>query len=182
MSDSIRSSGPIIATAALIGVALFAGARPSGAARAAAANHTLTIYAYATHVRFVNHADDRARGDLHNPFNADTKSLTPVTKGTGPFPGDTAQYSFKLYRDANLKAGAGSAVYTCTFNFAHHALCTGLYELTAGTMFASGPTDFDSTRFTLAVTGGTGKYLSARGQVSAAPAAKNAHRLAFVLR
>ncbi len=173
MSGAIRSSGLIFATAGLIGVALFAGARPSGSVRAGVANHKLTFYAYATHVRFVNHADDRARGNIHNPFNADAKSLVTVTKGTGPFPGDTAQYNFKLYRDPNLKHGAGSAVYTCTFNFAHHAICTALYEVSTGTMFASGPTDFDSTQFTLAVTGGTGKYLSARGQVSSGTAAKN---------
>jgi hypothetical protein len=149
---------------------------------AAAGTRTLTLYAYATQVRFADHADDRSRGILKNPFNADTKSLAPKTTGKGPQAGDSARFSFKLYSDAGLKRSAGSAVYNCTFNFAHHALCEALYELKTGTLFASGPTDFDTTRFTLAVTGGTSKFLGLRGQVSSAPAARNAHRLDFILR
>ena len=48
-------------------------------------------------------------------------------------------------------------------------------------MTASGPTNFHATTFTLAVSGGTGKYLGARGQVSSAPLGKG-HRLTFVFR
>ena len=50
-------------------------------------------------------------------------------------------------------------------------------------MFASGPVDFNSNDFTLAVTGGTGGYIGNRGQVVqrsvAQAAAKSVLRLDF---
>ncbi len=145
------------------------GGRSASSAPAIMKSHSLTFYAVVTRAQFVNHADDRARGDAANPFNADTKALAPVSqsreKGKGPFPGDDVLYKFKLYRAPNLKSPVGSAVYTCVYNFSQHALCEGSYQLTAGTMFASGPVDFNSNDFTLAVTGGTGGYIGNRGQV-----------------
>jgi hypothetical protein len=92
-------------------------------------------------------------------------------------------YSFDLYTSANLKQSAGSASYTCYFNYANHALCMAYYELSAnrGTLVAAGPVNFNTTRFTLVVTGGTKRYLAANGEVAATPAAKSAQRLAFLL-
>src|SRR5262245_43692159 len=157
-----------------------------GTAGAATSRQAPTFYAKAKQVQFVDHSDDRSRGVEQNPFGADTKSLLPLTKqmekGKGPYPGDNALYTFKLYRDARLTKLAGTAVYSCTFNFQHHALCEASFELSNGSMFASGPADFDDADFTLAVVSGTAKYLGARGQVTSAPAAKDAHRLQFVFR
>lgn len=179
--DSISLVHLIAATAALFAVGLL-----SSSAEAASDTHQLTIYARATQAQFVNHSDDRSRAIDANPFNADTKSLIPLTKkkeqGNGPFPGDNALYSFKLFSDAGLKKSVGSAVYSCTYNFSHQAICDANFQLNGGAMFASGPADFDATSFTLAVTGGTNKYFGARGQVSAGPASKDAHRLSFLLR
>ena len=73
-------------------------------------------------------------------------------------------------------------MYSCTFSFAKLALCQADFELSSGAMIASGPAHFTSTSLTFAVNGGSGKYLGARGQVSSAPTAKNAHRLTFLLR
>jgi hypothetical protein len=158
----------------------------AASAGAASSRQALTVYAKAKQVQFVDHSDDRSRGAEQNPFAADTKSLLPLTKqmekGKGPYPGDNALYSFKLYRDARLTRQIGTAVYTCTFNFQHHALCEASFELNGGNMYASGPADFDDADFTLAVLSGTAKYLGARGQVTSAPAAKDAHRLSFVFR
>jgi hypothetical protein len=152
----------------------------------AAAAHTLTIYARATQAQFEDHSDDRTRGFAQNPFNADTKSLAPLTKekekGSGPFPGDNALYKFKLYSDAALRKNIGSAVYSCTFNFGHQAICEADFELRSGALLASGPVDFYASTFMLAVNGGTGHYLGARGQVASAPTVKDAHRLTFKLR
>jgi hypothetical protein len=170
----LRHAGAIAATALLaVGVV-------GTSAGAVSSAHALTIYAVATRAQYADHADDRARGEVTNPFNADTKALKGTGKGSRA--GDNALYSFKLYSDPSFKKLIGSAVYSCTFNSAHVALCTADFELSGGAMSASGPTDFDSTTFTLAVSGGTGKYLGARGQVSSAPAAKDAHRLTFLLR
>jgi hypothetical protein len=170
----------------LFSAPLAVGATP-GPAAAAAGKRTLTIYALATRAQYVNHFDDRARAVGSNPFNADTKLIEPLskekTKGKGPFPGDNALYSFKLYSDAGLKKRIGSAVYTCTFNFRHQAMCTADFQFSnGGSLIAAGPVDFDADSFALAVTGGAGTYLGARGQATSAPASKDAHRLRLVLR
>ncbi len=104
-----------------------------------------------------------------------------LQKGGGPYPGDDASYSFKLYRDPSLTKNVGSAEYACTFAFNKHAFCSATFHLKNGTIQAEGPADFNSTRFRLAVTGGTDKYVGAVGQVSAAPAGANAHRLSFTI-
>jgi hypothetical protein len=164
----------IVPLAAVVALAGFA----AQAARASGAGRSLAIYAVATRAQFTDHSDDRKRGELNNPFNADTKLPKKVVTRAG----DEALFSFKLYSDAAHKHQIGSASYSCTYNSAHKALCEADFELKNGAMFASGPADFDTTTFTLAVSGGSGSYVGARGQVSSAPAAKDAHRLTFLLR
>ncbi len=172
------------AVASLVAVGLLGVALTSGSAGAVARG--LTIYARATQVQFVDHSDDRSRGAGSNPFGVDTKAVVPLTKekekGKGPFPGDNALYRFKLYSDPGLTRSAGTAVYSCTFNFVRHALCDAEFDLKSSTITASGPADFTSQHFTLAITGGDNRYLGARGQVTSAPAAKNTHRLEFTIR
>lgn len=167
----------------LASVALCATAAMCAAATASVARQQFTLYAKATQVQFIDHSDDRARGTAKNPFNADIKIPPPPKRkdSEGSRPGDSARLSFKLYRDAGLKTSVGSAVYACTFNFEHRALCEATFELTDGTMFAMGSVDFDATSFTIAVTGGTDRYVGVRGQVRSGPARKDAHRLDFTL-
>lgn len=148
-------------------------------ASATASSHALTIYARITQSQFVDHSDDRKRGDFANPFNTDT-TIPPPKSGAGALPGDNALFTFTLYSDPTLKRRVGTGTYSCTFNFAHRALCEADLELRSGTMIADGPIDFNSTRFTLAVTSGTGKYLGVRGQVASSPASANVHRLSFL--
>jgi len=145
----------------------------------AGAGHSLTIYAVATKGQYADHADDRARGVLDNPFNADENRPTGSGKKTRA--GDNALIALKLYSDPSFKKRIGSGTYSCTFTTAKVALCNADFELNNGSMSASGPTNFDAATFTLAVSGGTGKYLGARGQVSSAPLGKG-HRLTFVFR
>jgi hypothetical protein len=170
--------------AALAGTALLAFAPLAGPGATAAATRSLTIYALATKVQLTDHSDDRQRGLKSNPFNVDTKTLPPIFKGNGKgsHAGDEALFSFKLYSDPALKKRIGSATYRCTFTFGNQALCQADFELDNGAMFASGPADFQSSSLTLAVSGGSGSYFGARGQVSSAPHAKDAHRLTFLLR
>jgi hypothetical protein len=171
----------LVLTACVIGTALLAASVASASTKAAAGQKKLTIYSVATIAQFINHQDDRQRALGNNPFNADTSKLVDKEKGTGPFAGDDTLYSFTLYTSENLKTKAGSAVYTCHYNFTKHALCTAYFVINGGTLLAAGPVDFNSTHFTLALTGGTTKYIGANGQVAMSPVTKNEQRLEFVL-
>jgi hypothetical protein len=180
-SRGVSSIALLALTACIAGAALGAAGVASGSTRAAAGQQKLTVYSVATLAQFINHQDDRQRAVTNNPFNADTSKLVDKEKGKGPFAGDDTLYSFTLYASADKKKKIGSAVYTCHYNFTRHALCTAYYELNGGTLLASGPVDFNSTHFTLALTGGTSKYLGQNGEVAMTPISDNVQRLAFVL-
>jgi hypothetical protein len=172
---------PALGLAAVILAALTAAG--GAAAAQGTGQKALTIYSQATLAQFINHQDDRQRALKNSPFTGDTGKFNTSTAGNGPFPGDDTLYSFNLFTDQSLKNQIGSAVYTCHYNFAKHALCTVYYTLGKGTLLAAGPVDFTATSFTLALTGGTKTYIGANGQVVMTPVAnaKNVQKLAFVL-
>jgi hypothetical protein len=149
----------------------------------AAARERLTVYSVATGLQYINTADDRARGQVNNPLDSTANKLAPKSSGgKGPFAGDIAVYALKLYSNSALTRGAGTAVYTCYFNYDRHALCQAYYKLKAGgTLVASGPVDFKASKFTIVVSGGTNAYLGARGEASAVAASGNAQKLDFEL-
>jgi hypothetical protein len=150
----------------------------AGAARAAS-RARLTIFAVPASVQFMNHADDRLRGMSTNPFNVAT-SLVIVSGGVekkgGPFPGDDVLYSFRLYSSPRQQKRLGSAIFTCYYNFSKQAICNSYFELDGGLIVASGSAAFNSTRFTLSITGGTQTYLGALGQVTSRLAPNNTQR------
>jgi hypothetical protein len=154
------------------------------------AKRVLTVYSVATGLQYINSADDSARGHVNNPFDNATNKLAPKSSGggDGPFAGDIAVYSVDLYSDSTLKRHAGSGVYTCYFNYDQHALCQAYYKPSAGgTLVASGPVDFNTSGFTIVITGGTNTYLGVRGEVNVATAnvatakKKGAQRVDFEL-
>lgn len=156
------------------------------AATAATHGRSLLLYAKPTRAQFINRADDRARGLKVNPFNADI--LPPPPKANsgkkGGRAGDNALFAFNLYTDPNLKRLVGTAIYSCTFNFAHEAICEADFELSHGSMIAMGPAQLDSTfsQLVLPVTGGTGRYAGAHGQLTSTPSIyKNLQILQFQL-
>jgi hypothetical protein len=158
--------------------------KPVGSGSKARAKRTLTIYSSATAVQYLNNADDEARGLTNNPFTSGLNKLKPklTWKGNGPFAGDVVIYSFHLFSDRALKHRAGSATYTCYFNYAKIAFCDTYYSLQSGasTIVASGPIDFNRTGFSLPVTGGTSNYLAAGGEIKETPLkTANAQRLDF---
>jgi hypothetical protein len=159
----------------------------SVAGAGATESRELTVYSVATGLQYINTADDRARGKVNHPLDPAATKLWPKSSGSGrgPFAGDVAIYSVKLYGNRSLKRAAGSGVYTCYFNYDRHALCRAYYKLKAGgTIVASGPIDFNASTFTIVVTGGTTKYLGVRGQADVAPAARaarNAQKIDFRL-
>jgi hypothetical protein len=139
------------------------------AAPATTHGRSFVFYAKPTRAQFINHADDRARGDkIVNPFLADILPTPPKANAgkKGARAGDNALFSLKLYSDAKLTRPVGTANYSCTFNFAHIAICDGDFELNNGTMIAMGPANLETGNFVLPVIGGTGRYAGAHGQLT----------------
>jgi hypothetical protein len=162
----VAVAGLVLVSASAAGAGTTTGSRMK-------AKRVLTVYSLATGLQYINSADDSARGKTNNPFDPATNKLAPKgSTGTdGPVAGDIAVYAIDLYSDATLKRHAGSGVYTCYFNYRQHALCKAYYKPTSGgTLVASGPVDFNTSGFTIVITGGTNTYLGARGEVNVAAA------------
>jgi hypothetical protein len=170
----------LAAPLAIAALATAAGA--SAAGHAAKDAQTLSLYSLATEEQFVNNADDRQRGRGNNPFG-NYKDLTATSKenGNGPFPGDQALFKFAVYSSNALKKSVGTAVFTCTYNFDRNAFCDAVYTLKGGSLIGAGAFNFDAGRFSIAITGGTGKYRSANGDLQATPAKNKAQHLTIVL-
>ena len=68
----------------------------------------------------------------NNPFGS-YSDITAATKekGHGPFAGDLSLFTFTLYTNATLSHKAGSATFTCQYNFNKNAFCDVSYELHA---------------------------------------------------
>jgi len=176
-----RRLAPLLGAAAA-GAAFVAGS--AGGASGADAQK-LTLYSIAEQEQYVNNADDRTRGEGNNPFG-NYKDVTPVANksSVGPFPGDEALFSFNLYTDPGLKKRAGSAIFTCQYNFDKNAFCDASFQVAAGskgTLIASGSFNFNATQFTLTVTGGTGPFVGRKGTVSETPSRNHAQKLGFEL-
>lgn len=134
------------------------------------------------HEIFINNNDDEARGDVNNVFGVhDTKAAASKENGDGPFPGDSAFFSFSVFTTSGLSGKAGSALYMCQYYFAKNAFCDAQFQVSGGSLVAAGTLNFDGTTFELAVTGGTGKYLGASGDMHASASGKQAQKLAFKL-
>jgi hypothetical protein len=144
----------------------------------------LTQYSTPAHETFVGNIDDETRGAVSNPFGTHTKGAASTNEqNNGPFPGDEVLFSFSLYRSATLAASTGSAVYTCWYTFDKDAFCDVFVQMKAGgTLLAAGTLNFDAKTFTLAVTGGTGPYTGAAGDLVVTPSGKHAQHLAIDLR
>jgi hypothetical protein len=171
-----------LAAGALAAAFFVAAATPGSAKAAATGQQKFVLYSVTEVEQFLDHSDDRARGKGNNPFgNFKDSKTTTKEAGNGPFPGDNAVFSFGLYSNSNLKTSVGSAVFTCTYNFNKHAFCDASYQLNGGVLIGAGAFDFNAGTFAVAITGGTGKYADATGDISATPAAKHAQRLAFIV-
>jgi hypothetical protein len=165
---------------ALLGVVV---ASVVAAGAGAAPQRGLTVYSVATGLQYINTADDRARGQVNNPLDSTANKLAPKSSGSkGPFAGDIAVYALRLFGNSELTRPAGTAVYTCYFNYDRHALCQTYYKLKAGgTLVASGPIDFNKSSFTIVVSGGTKRYLGVRGEAKVVAAQGNAQKIDFRL-
>ncbi len=59
--------------------------------------------------------------------------------------------------------------------------CDAAFKLKTGTLIAAGGFNFNTSKFTLAVTGGYGSFADRAGTVQETPSTNHAQRLAFVL-
>ena len=160
--------------AAVVAVAVAATVAVPIAQATTQGRRSFVFYAKPTRAQFINHADDRARGNFTNPF-ADLIPTPPNANSgkPGARAGDNALFTLKLYSDARLSRLVGTASYSCTVNFAQQAICEGQFEFSAGgTMIAMGPADLKSGDLVLPVTGGTGRYARAHGQLTSTSAGK----------
>jgi hypothetical protein len=167
-----------------LGVAALAAIVAVPLAQATTQDRSLVVYAKPARAQFVNHADDRERGEIRNPFNPDAPLSPPSANSArkGARAGDTALFSFKLYSDARLTRPIGSAIYSCTFNFAQEAICEANFALRGGTMIALGPARLSGPHLVLPVIGGTGRYAGAHGQLTSRPTgSKNTQIVRFRL-
>jgi hypothetical protein len=182
VTDTSRTF-PRLRTALLVAVASFA----TSAVPISAAGHDgprgMILYSVTEQEQFINNQDDRARGEGHNPFGSYSDVSQAVTKPkAGPFPGDEALFSFNIYKKPDLTLRAGTAIFTCQYNFAKNAFCDVSFQLNnGGTLIAEGAFNFDASRFTLAITGGYGKYTDVTGELEASPSPNHAQRLSFML-
>jgi hypothetical protein len=171
--------------AALVAVAVAATVAVPVAQATAQAPRSFVVYGKPTRAQFINHADDRERGNITNPFG-DAVLPTPPNANSGKQgarAGDNALFSLKLYSDAKLTRLVGTASYSCTVNFGQQAICEGQFELGDGTMIAVGPADLRSSDWVLPVSGGTRRYAGAHGQLTsrAAGTKKNTQIIRFQL-
>ena len=139
------------------------------------------MYATAEQEQYVNNSDSLQRGEGNNPFG-NYKDLEPLANknANGPFPGDEALFSFNLYTGPSLTKRAGTAPFTCQYNFNKNAFCDASFQMAkGGTLIASGSFNFTASKFSLAITGGYGGYVDKRGSLTDVPSANHAQKLSF---
>lgn len=140
------------------------GATAGGQASGPGAEHLLLDSVLAKQA-FVNNADDRARGQGHNPFGNPSSAVTPPEneKIYGPFAGDEGEYAFTL--DAPGRHRAGAAIFVCQYDFDASSFCDADLFLSGGDLVLKGVSSFEGEKFTLGIVGGTGDYRGATGTV-----------------
>lgn len=169
---------------ALVGGLVAAACTAGATARAGQPAQKLTLYSIVTHEQFLNHSDDRTRGVGYNPFGGFKDSIGPTgkeTNGNGPFAGDRSVFSFVIFSTPDLTSRIGSATFVCEYVFNRDGFCTTAYVLPGGTLLGSGFLNFNAKRFSLSITGGTGKYAGLSGHLQADPAVKHQQRLVVTL-
>jgi hypothetical protein len=142
----------------------------------------LTLYSRATQEQFIDNDDDEELGYTVNPFGMRDPAVENSRKGEGPFPGDESLFRFAVSKTAaKTSSPAVTGTYTCEYAFARNAFCNASYRFAGGTIFAGGTFSFDAKSYTLAVTGGTGVYAGASGELTSSPGADGAQKLSISL-
>jgi hypothetical protein len=178
-ASTVRRAGVFaVCVLALVSVGAASG---SGSARQAKVT-TLTLYSQTKAQQFLDHADDRSRGLGNNPFGiAGDSQVVTNEAGQGPFPGDNAYFSFKIFSDSLRTKRIGSGTFACQYNFNKNAYCDVQYTFKNGTIVGGAAFSFNNYAFSVAIQGGTGKYEGASGEIDVAtdPTALRNQQLKF---
>jgi hypothetical protein len=141
-----------------------------------------SLYSVAKQEQFIDNDDDEARGWTTNPFGMrDPQVEKSRQSGDGPFPGDESLFGFAVYSSSQLKQSSAAGTYTCNYYFDRTAFCDATYRFANGTLYAAGAFSFDAKSYTLAVTGGTGRYQDATGELESLPGPNHSQRLNLTL-
>jgi len=168
------------ATLATALLALLSAGTAAGA-RAASSVDRVVFYSVGTEEQYVNNKDDRERGQGANPFGNFHDAAAATKQAKGPFPGDESVFQFAIYSSPGRGKPVGDGRFVCLYNFNDNALCDASYDLPGGTLVGVGTVSFASTTFDIPITGGSGKYSNARGNLEVSSAAHHAQRLSFTL-
>jgi hypothetical protein len=155
MKTLTRSARRLLLTAAAAGIVAAAiGGASLARAGGTASDTTFTLNALQEKITFV--------------------SVTHTAQGA---PGDELIFRSALTDAGGTRIGALDVV--CTLTFGDHLQCLGTYKLPGGTLVGSAvvPNDENSTKpVQIAITGGTGRYEHARGQITSTPVNSTTNR------
>lgn len=140
----------------------------------------LTVKESPRNETFIDNNDDEARGDVNNPWGAINDGAAAIIDEhvNGPFPGDEAFFTFHI---ESRSGGAGLGFFMCQYYFAHYGFCHATFQFGGGTFVAEGTFSFDAKTFTLAVTGGYGRFGDEVGEIDAARSNGQTQELSFEL-
>jgi hypothetical protein len=87
----------------------------------------------------------------------------------GPTPGDQAIATSDLFRDAHFAHKVGSVLISCTIVTADELECDATGHLRGGDVQVNGAVPLETKPASLAITGGTGKFRGANGELKTTP-------------
>ncbi len=126
-------------------------------------------------------ADDRRRGSSTRWLEG-FNSRVPVSMPLGgpPLPGDEVLREFVLYPSSALKGKVGSGSLVCRYSSRTSAICDASFELVDGSkLTATGIVESDPSKYSLALTGGSGNIVSQSGDVEGTSVTDRVQRLEF---
>jgi hypothetical protein len=178
---SVLSATGRLLTAAAAPAAIVATALATSSAGAATSSKKLMLYGVGAADQFGNNLDERARGVGCNPFG-NNANMTAVTEasGNGPFAGDEALFTPTMLTGSDLKTKVAQAAFPCQYAFNKNGFCAASFEVSGGTLAGASSFNFNAAHFTLALTGGSGRYEGRTGVVGETPAANHSQRFMFV--
>jgi hypothetical protein len=131
----------VIAVAALV----LATTGVASGSRGHSDRHRLVFYERQTSFQFVDPAND------------------------GPTPGDQAVSTSDLFRDAHFAHKVGSVLISCAIVTTSELECAATAHLRGGDVQVNGAVPLETQPASLAITGGTGKFRGANGEIKTTP-------------
>ena len=135
---------------------------------AATQGRSFVVYAKPTRAQFINHADDRERGDIKNPFDPDTAANTSerqLREEGSPGRRQRALQPQAVFRP-QPHASRRHRDLLLHVQLRPGSDLRGQLHAQRRNHDRDGPSDLDGSTIVLPVTGGTGRYAGAHGQLT----------------